>query len=197
MNVIDAVKSRRTVRRFLQEPVEKKLILEMIDAARLSPSAGNVQSLKYIAIDSYDVRKAIFPYVKYAGYIPDWNPDFEETPTAFIAVLSDTAIRKTNAFTDCDSGIAMMAISLVACELGLDSCILGAIDKKEISEILGIAPEYELLYLIGIGKANQVNTQYDDSTNVKYLMDDNKNFKVPKRKLEDIVIEIGENKWQK
>ena len=102
--------------------------------------------------------------------------------------MNDVNIRKTNAVTECDSGIAMMAISLIAVEMGFDSCILGAIDREKISEILGINPEYEILYLIGIGKANQENTQFDDSNRVKYVMDELKNFKVPKRKIEDVIV---------
>ena len=188
MNVYDAIKSRRTVRVFNQEPVDRKNMLKMMDAARVSPSAGNMQSLKYLIIDSCDDRKAIFPYIKYAGYIKDWDPEFNETPPGFIIVLNDVNIRKTNASTECDCGIAMMAISLVTIEMGLDSCILGAIDRNEISKILGISPEYEILYIIGIGKSHQINTQFDDSDNVKYRMDESKNFYIPKRKLEDIVI---------
>lgn len=188
MNVYDAVKSRRTVRRFKQEPIDRESIIKMIEGARVSPSAGNMQSLKYAIVDSIEERNAIFPYIKYAGYISEWNPEFDETPVAFIAVLNDVNIRKTNAVTECDSGIAMMAISLIAVEMGFDSCILGAIDRKKISEILGINPEYEILYLIGIGKANQENTQFDDSNNVKYVIDELKNFNVPKRKIEDIIV---------
>lgn len=186
MNVFDAVKSRRTVRSFKNESVSREDIVKMIDSARISPSAGNIQSLKYEIIDSPEERKVIFPYVKYAGYIAHWNPKFEETPAAFIAVLNDTDIRKTNSFTECDAGIAMMAISLVAVEMGYDSCILGAIDRKKLAKILGI--NHDILYLIGIGKSNQKNTMYDDSDNVKYEMDEGHNFKVPKRKLEDIIV---------
>lgn len=189
MNVYDAIKLRRTVRKFKNEAIDRKCIMDIIDGARVSPSAGNIQSLKYTIIDSEKERKDIFPYIKYAGYISDWNPDFSESPTSFIAILNDTKIRKTCNLTECDCGIAMMAISLLAIEKGLDTCILGAIDRKKISEILNISPEYELMYLIGIGKADQFNKQYNCSDNVKYTIDTNGNFNVPKRQLEDILIE--------
>lgn len=161
----------------------------MIDLARLSPSAGNLQSLKYAIVDSKEEREAMFPYIKYAGYIPEWNPEFSESPTAFIVVMNDTAIRANNAFTQCDSGIAMMAISLVAEEMEYGSCILGAIEREKIAEILGIEAEYEILYLVALGVSKQENTQFDDSETVKYVMDSDKNFQVPKRKLEDVIID--------
>ena len=193
MNVYDTVKSRRTVRRFKQEPIDRESIIKMIDAARVSPSAGNIQSLKYAIIDSLDERKAMFPYIKYAGYIADWNPEFTESPVAFIAVLNDTNIRKTNSSTECDCGIAMMSISLVAAEMGLGSCILGAIDKDSIAKVLNLDSKYEILYLIGLGISNQENTQFDDSDSVKYAMDLSNNFNVPKRKIDDIIVyKIGD-----
>ena len=193
MNVYDVVKSRRTARRFKQEPIDREDIIKMIDAARVSPSAGNIQSLKYAIIDSLDERKAIFPYIKYAGYIADWNPEFTESPVAFIAVLNDTNIRDTNLSTECDCGIAMMSISLVAAEMGIGSCILGSIDKDSITKVLDLNPKYEIMYLIGLGISNQENTQFNDSDNVKYIMDLSNNFKVPKRKIEDIIVyKIGD-----
>ncbi|MBQ9940355.1 MAG: nitroreductase family protein [Clostridia bacterium] len=189
MNVLDAVLSRRTARIFEQDPIPREHTIKMIDLARLSPSAGNMQSLKYLIIDSQKEREAIFPYIRYAGYIKDWNPEFSQSPVAFIAVLNNTEIRETCSFTQCDCGIAMMTVSLAAVEMGYDSCILGAIDRKEISGIIGIPPRYEIMYLIGLGKSNQKNTWFDDNS-VKYVMDESYNFKVPKRKLEDVILTL-------
>lgn len=189
MNISDVLAKRRTARSFLDDPIPEEDILKMIDLARLSPSAGNMQSLKYAVVNFKEEREAIFPYVKYAGYIPEWNPEFEESPVAFIAVLNDTSIRANNAFTQCDSGISMMAISLVAEEIGYSSCILGAIDREKIAEILGIHSQYEILYLVGLGISKQKNSSFDDSDSVKYVMDQNGNFQVPKRKLEDVIID--------
>ena len=189
MKVSDAISLRRTIRKFKNEAIDKKLIIDIINGARVSPSAGNMQSLKYSIIDSEEERKAMFPLIKYAGYINDWNPDFSETPASFIAVLNDTDIRKAGALTECDCGIAMMAISLMAVEKGLDTCILGAIDRKRIAEVLNINSKYELMYLIGIGKSDQKSEQYDCSDNVKYTMDTDGNFNVPKRTLNDVIID--------
>lgn len=188
MNISDSVLHRRTTRRFKQDSINRECIKRMIDLARMSPSAGNIQSLKYLIIDSLHERKAIFPHIKYASYIENWNPVFSESPVAFIVVLNDRSIRPNNSFTQCDCGIAMMTISLVAIEMGLDTCILGAINRNEITNILSIPSEYEVLYLIGLGVSNQSNTQVDDSNSVKYEMDESYNFIVPKRKLEDVLL---------
>ena len=145
MDVYTALKNRRSIRKFSQENIEYTDIIKMIDCARMSPSAANIQSLKYIIINNDEKRNEIFPFIKYAGYIRDWNPWLNESPTAFIVVLNDTKIRPTNALSECDCGIAMMSISLAAFEMGIGSCILGSVDKEKIKEILKISADILIL----------------------------------------------------
>lgn len=188
MDIYTALRNRRSVRKFSQEDIEYTDIIKMIDCARMSPCAANMQSLKYMIINNDEKRNEIFPFIKYAGYIPDWNPQLNESPTAFIAVLNDTKIRPTNALSECDCGIAMMSISLVAFEMGIGSCILGSIDKNKIKEILKISTDYDIMYLIGLGYPKQSNFSCETKNDIKYVMDDEENFRVSKRKLEDILI---------
>ena len=189
MDIFTALRGRRSARIYKQLAVEEEKLVEMIDLARLSPSGANLQSLKYIIITEESVREKLFPLITYAGYISEWNPTFDETPTAFIAVLNDTKIRPTNDATQCDSGIAMMSICLAAYEMGYDSCMLGAIKRKEIADLLEINADYDLMYMIGIGVSEVENSSYDSSEEIKYKMDAENNFKVPKRKLEDILVD--------
>ena len=63
MNISDAVLHRRTTRVFKQDSINRECIKRMIDLARMSPSAGNIQSLKYLIIDSLHEREAIFPHI--------------------------------------------------------------------------------------------------------------------------------------
>ena len=192
LDIISLLKSRRTVRSFTNEPIKREHIMEMIDCARVSPSAANMQSIKYSIVDSFDDRKAIFSHIKYAGYIPNWNPEFSESPVAYVAVLNDTDIRKTNGITECDCGIAMMSIVISATAMGIGSCILGAIDKEAIRKILGIREQYDIMYLIGLGISKQNNQQLDSDDSVKYILDESGNFLVPKRTLDNIMIKKGE-----
>ncbi len=192
LDIINVLKSRRTVRSFTDDPIKKECIIEMIDCARVSPSAANMQSIKYLIVDSFDDRKAIFSHIKYAGYIQNWNPEFSESPVAYIAVLNDTDIQKTNGITECDCGIAMMSIIMSATDMGIGSCILGAIDKDAIRRLLGIKEQYDLMYLIGLGISKQNNLQFDSDDSVKYILDESGNFLVPKRTLDNILIDKGE-----
>ena len=186
-NIFEIIKSRRTIRKFDEKCVPSDSLIILIEAARLAPSGANLQSLKYTIITDQEVRKKMYPYIKYAGYIPDWDPSFEETPKAFIAVLNDTTIKPTEK-AQCDSGAAVMSMCLAAKALELDTCWLGAINREEIKNILKTDDGLDIMYLLGVGHAAQAGNFYDCDNNVKYSFDENGNLSVPKRSLKQILI---------
>lgn len=187
MSVENIIKNRRTARSFSDKAVDEKILTEIIDLVRLSPSGANLQPLRYGIITDEKLREGMFPHIRYAGYIKDWNPTFIESPKAFIVVLCDnTVIRPEKA--ECDAGIAMMAISLLAEEKGLKSCILGAIDKKELKNILDIGDDYEIKYLVGLGYANKKSEYYDSNDEVKYSMVEEGKFLVPKKDKDSVIL---------
>lgn len=187
MNVYDAVKSRRTIRKFKQTPVENDDIMQIIDCARLAPYGANLQPLKFSVVTDIQTRKKLFPHIKYAGYIPEWNPTFEESPTAFIVVLNDTSIKPTEK-SECDSGAAIMSMCLAAEELGIGSCWLGAIDRNEIKEILNLPPTLDITYLLALGYKDQSGEAYDMTDSIKYNFDEDGNVHVPKRTMSEILV---------
>ena len=187
MSVESAMKSRRTARSFSEKQIEENELIEIIDLVRLSPCGANLQPLKYGLVIDECVRKEMFSHIRYAGYIKDWNPSFIESPKAFIVVACDTSIVKTEN-AQCDAGIAMMAISLLAEEKGLDSCILGAINRKELKKILKLEEKYEILYLVGLGYANKKSERYDSNEEVKYSMVEEGKFLVPKKDLQNVIL---------
>lgn len=187
MDFKELIKNRRTVRKFKNIPVDENTLLNLIDTARVSPSAANLQSLKYTIVTDEKTRLELYHFIKYAGYTPEWEMPFEITPTAFIVLLNDTEIR-SNEKSEVDAGISLMALSLACENVGLGSCIIGSVNRGEVSKILGLDEKYHILYLIGIGYPDQTNTLVDAEERVKYTLDDNGNFNVPKRTLEEIVI---------
>jgi len=161
-------------------------IMEIIDCARLAPTGANLQSLKYFIIEDEADRRAIYPMIKYAGYLPDWNPEFEECPPVFVAVLNDTKIKPTEK-AECDSGAAIMSMCLAAEEMGIGSCWLGAIDREGIMAHLKLAEDLDLMYLVGLGYADQTAKICDFKDSVKYYMEDEILY-VPKRSIKDVLI---------
>lgn len=190
MNLTELINSRRTIRKFRQEPISNKLIEKFINCARLAPTAANLQPLKYIGINSKEMTDKIFPLVKWAGYLaPNYNPKNNERPTAYIAICGDKNIRETG--YDMDIGAAVENIILSALEDGIGSCWMLSIDKEKISEILNLEENIKLSTIIALGypleSPKEVNVV---DNNIKYYLDDSNTLCVPKRSMDEVIIKI-------
>ena len=185
----DLILQNRTYRRFFEnEKIERKTLEELVDLARLSPSGGNLQSLKYIISCDKENNSKIFSNIMWAGYLKDWDgPEEGERPSAYIVILSDTEISK-NFFWD--HGIASQSILLGAVEKGLGGCQFGAFKKESLREALDISNRYEILMVIALGKPREtvVLEELKEPSDVKYWRDENQVHHVPKRKLNDLII---------
>ena len=186
----DLVVKNRSCRRFYQDrPIDEQTLRELVDLARLSASAGNLQSLKYILSCDAEKNAAIFPTLRWAAYLTDWpGPDEGERPAAYIVILGDTKIFE-NFF--CDHGIAAQSILLGAREKGLGGCMHGAVNRNQLSEGLAIPPRYEILLVISLGRPKEEVVLEDiglDGDFIKYWRDENGIHHVPKRRLDDIII---------
>lgn len=187
MNINDAILKRRTIRRFQQRPIDRRVLIKLIDAARIAPSASNMQPLKYIIVDDKEVVDAIFDQVKWAAYIaPDGTPVDDERPTAFIAVLIDTSIKTGNCELDIGAACQNVFLSAIAEEIG--TCWMGAINRNEIKKILNIPERYILNTVIALGYAAENPVIEDTKDSINYYKDSDGVLHVPKRKLEDIII---------
>ena len=187
MNFNELIKKRRTIRKFKALPVDESIILKLIDISRVSPSAANLQSLKYAVITDKKERLELYPHIKYAGYTPEWEMPFEITPTAFIAVINDTSIRASEK-SEVDAGISLMALTLAAEDEGLGSCIIASVNRAEVKRLLGLDDTLDVMYLIGIGHPDQTNSLVKSEERVKYTLDGKGGFSVPKRTLDEIII---------
>ena len=189
MNVREAIEKRRTIRKFTQRKIDKTELHELIDCARLAAYGANLQPLKFRTVTNESELSAIFPYIKWAGYLPDGAPKENEKPSAYIAILGDVDIKKNEAF-ETDAGAAVTTMMLRATELELATCWLGAINREEISKALNIPENLKLLYLLAVGEAAQESTICGmKDGDVKYFISENDVLNVPKRSLEEIVIE--------
>ena len=158
--------------------------------ARLTPSAANLQPLKYIISCKEETNVIIFPCLKWAGYLPEWNgPKEGERPSAYIIILNDTAISRS---IDCDHGIAAQTILLGAVEAELGGCIIGSIDRDALRRNLKISSQLEILLILALGRPKEhVMLEPIENNDVKYWRDKNKVHHVPKRPLDEILIDIG------
>ncbi len=189
MNVREAIETRRTIRKFKQTQIDTAELHELIDCARLAAYGANLQPLKFRTITDRGEVSKIFPHIKWAGYLPDGGPKEGEEPTAYVAVLGDTDI-KTNGAFETDAGAAVTNMMLRATELSLGTCWLGAIDREKISSELNLPENLRLLYLLAVGVPMQESRACDmKNGDVKYFEDKDGVINVPKRSLEEIIVE--------
>lgn len=187
----ELIKKNRTYRRFFQNyEIERNTLEELVELARLSSSGGNLQSLRYILSCDREKNELIFPHLRWAGYLREWpGPEEGERPSAYIVMLMDKEISKNPSW---DHGIACQSILLGACEQGLGGCMIGAVDKKALTEALQIPDQYELLLVIALGKPKEtvVLEEVIDPKEIRYWRDVNGVHHVPKRKLQDIIVDL-------
>ena len=185
MEVYKTIIRRRSIRRFKQKPISLDILKKLVNAARLAPSAANLQPLKYIVIYDKNICDKIFKTIKWAGYLkPAWFPGEEEKPPAYIVILN-TQI--DNPYYTRDMGLAAANIILTAEEEGIGSCILYNIDRDTIRDILDIPEDYQIDSMIALGyKAEEVILE-ESRDKVEYWRDRNDILHVPKKPLDDII----------
>ena len=184
-NMYRKIIKRRTIRKYKPIDVPKEILVKCVDAARLSPSGANLQPLKYDIIDEIELLKKVFKTLRWAGYLPDYQPSIEEMPRAYIVILLDKKV--TNSCGH-DAGIAAMSISMVAYDEGLGSCILGAIDREKLEMFLNVHDNCNIILVIALGyPAEKPVLDKMKNGDQKYWLDEKKVLHVPKKKFENIV----------
>ncbi len=186
----DLILKNRSYRRYDESySISRNTLLELIDLARLSPSAANLQPLKYVISYERELNARIFETLRWAAYLPDWSgPSAGERPTAYIVILGDTSI--TDDFS-IDPGIAAQSILLGAVEKDLGGCMFGSVQRAKLRKSLNLPKQYQILYVIALGKPVE-QIQLEEVTNkdeIKYWRDADQVHHVPKRRLKDIILE--------
>jgi len=185
MDAYEAILSRRSIRRFKQKSISLEILKKLVNAARLAPSAANLQPLEYFVVTEKKLLSKVFETLGWAGYIkPKWFPSEEERPTAYIVILIKDPGNKWYAR---DASLASENIVLAAEEESIGSCILCNVDRDKLQEYLKIPKNMSIDSVIALGNKAEKSVVEDFKDSVKYWRDENEVLHVPKRKLEDII----------
>jgi nitroreductase len=185
----ELIRKNRSYRRFEEDfEISAELLSELVELARLSPSAANLQPLKFYISCDKQKNASIFPHLKWAGYLKDWDgPGEGERPSAYIIILGDARISKS---FGCDHGIAAQSILLGATEKGLGGCMIGTVNRDQVRRALNIDENLEILLVIALGKPKEkvVIETADADGDIKYRRDENGVHHVPKRPLDELIV---------
>ncbi len=184
--VYETIRQRRTIRRFKNKPIPEETLIRLVDAARLAPSAENIQPCEYIIVNDPQLREELFSFLKWAGYItPAGNPPEGEGPVSYIVVLINAILKKREGETDAAAGIEN--ILLTAWEEGIGGCWLGSINRKKIKKLLRIPHHLRVNSVVALGYINEHPVVEDLKDSVEYWKDEKGVLHVPKRKLAEMV----------
>ena len=190
--LMSALEGRRSYRRFDEErQIPEEAVNDIKRAAQLSSSAMNRQPLRYIYVRTTETVNAIFDITSWGGAIPngEGRPKIGQRPVMFVAVLSVKELKC--AYTQFDEGVAVSNMTLAAYAHGIGSCVVGSVKHNELRELLNISDDYDISCVVAFGYPTHKSTVIEATNgNVTYYLDKNKDYVVPKRKIEDIVIDI-------
>ena len=147
MNFIELATQRSSVRNFEPRPVENEKLLQVLEAARIAPSAANFQPWQFNILTEPEVLDLIYPL-----YPREWLT----TAPVIIVALGDHSKgwhrgKDDKDFTEVDVAIAIDHLTLAATELGLGTCWICNFDVEKYCEIFNTPENLEPIALIPIG----------------------------------------------
>lgn len=183
----EIIRKNRSYRRFDETQRQtKEQLLSIVESARLSPSAGNMQRLRFrLVYEKADVDY-LFGQLAWAGYLKDWKGPAEgERPTSYILILMKG---EGGFFLPVDIGICAQSMMLTAVSEGLGGCMIGSFRKEETNA--RFAPEgYEVALVLALGVPVE-NVELEDARDgdIHYYRLADGTHRVPKLPLDTLVL---------
>ena len=146
MDVMEAIRTRKSVRSYLDKPIEDEKLDAVLDAARLAPSARNCQEWRFIVVKDKNIRRALAMAANNQAFVG-------EAPVVLAACAAETNDVMTCGYKShpIDVAIALDHVTLEAVEQGLGTCWIGAFDQQKVKDILDVPEEAAVVELMPIG----------------------------------------------
>ena len=157
MDALDAIVTRKSIRKYKKDPVDEKTIKTLLTAAMSAPSAGNQQCWRFVVVTDRPTLEALATVHPYA------NP-LKEAPLA-VLVCGELETELHSGFWEQDCAAATQNLLVAATALGLGSVWLGCHPRAErvkgIQKLLGIPKTVVPLSLVALGRSNEVKARED------------------------------------
>lgn len=171
--------------------ITREELVELVDCARLTPSAMNGQPFSYYLACEKEQLDIIQPLTKWGAALPQMTlPHAGKCPTGFIVICQNMEISENLQQYRTDLGIVAQTMCLGATSKGLGCCMIGNFNGKTLQAALGLSEQFFPLLVVAVGKPDEeiVIKEIEKGDPVKYYRDENDVHYVPKRKLEDILL---------
>jgi nitroreductase len=146
MNLYEVIKSRYSVRSYLDRPVEQEKLDRILDAARLAPSGSNRQPWKFVVVRDAEMRKKLVPACsnqEFVGQAP--------VVIAGVGLMPDRIMSCGVPGDPEDVAIALEHVALAATAEGLGTCWIGSFHQDQIRTLLGIPANARVIEVMTLG----------------------------------------------
>lgn len=159
MDLFKTIEKRRSIRAYIDQVVTEEQLLQILEAALISPSWKNGQCCNFIVVKDDNIKKQI-------GEATSFNPDqtaYEEAPYVLVlcADPEKSGHHDEKDYYLVDSGIYMEHTVLAAQALGLSTCWVGFFPEEKIKKILGVPQNIRIVAMTPLGYANQTRKLRD------------------------------------
>ncbi len=146
MDVGKAIRIRKSVRSFSDRTIPQSTLEEILDSARLAPSASNKQDWVFIVVEEPSKQEELAAATSGQGFI-------KQAPVILAGVATDPDYRMRNGLSSgaVDLAIALDHITLKAVEEGIGTCWIGAFHQDQAKQVLDIPNEYQIVALMPLG----------------------------------------------
>ncbi len=141
MDVLEAIRRRKSVRAYKATPIPDETLHQVLEAARLAPSAGNLQPWHFVVVRDKDARNKIARGCKFGKFLAD-------SPVVIVACGDSEASPRWYAIETC---IALENLVIAATALGLGTCWIGLFKEEEIKAMLELPFHLEVVALLALG----------------------------------------------
>lgn len=164
MDALEAIKTRRSVRKFSDRPVEPEKLQTILEAVQAAPSWANMQCCRLVVVEDAEIRAKISEYSYVESYFASrgykTNPAqkaLAEAPLVIVACADPTQsgdVRGQEYYLT-DVGVAAENLMLAAHAVGLGTVFVGVFDEENLGELLNIPPELRIVGLFPVGYAKE------------------------------------------
>lgn len=174
MNVMEAIKGRRSIRDYKPDPIPDEVLNKLLNALRLAPSGRNAQPWKFIAVRDTEMRRELAKACSFKPRRPEGQPFVAQAPVIIVACGSEDEAAcgyyqngefyitygheaPREGITDrwsclpVDLAIAMDHFSLAAIEEGLGTCWVAGLDERKVKKLLGVPDNMRAPILMPVG----------------------------------------------
>jgi nitroreductase len=146
MDIYEAIRTRKSVRKFLDKQVEEEKLNRVLEAGRLAPSARNLQEWRYLVVRDDELRKGLIDAAAGQSFVG-------QAPVVLVccAETDGHVMRCGERCYPIDLAISVDHMTLAAAAEGLGTCWIGAFYQDQVKHLLGIPEDIRVVALLPLG----------------------------------------------